>query len=124
MDILGAFCLASLLGAALIAFVIHWSTNQAAAGAITRHFKASEFILETGQPPPEWYRAPAWKRLLRAAPATATSADMLARLDELIQFFEQCSFFEDEWAREQLLAQLAATRATWQCQPAQLRQNE
>ncbi|MCY4466462.1 MAG: hypothetical protein OXE46_13090 [Chloroflexi bacterium] len=98
MELLALFVLASALGAAGVAGVIVWTTNRSAASAITRHFKASEHILDTGEPPANWRN----KR-----------KDPLASLDELILFFEGCSFFEDEFAREQLLAQLANVREDW-----------
>ncbi|MCY4147091.1 MAG: hypothetical protein OXE95_03815 [Chloroflexi bacterium] len=98
MDLLAAFALASALGAAGVASVIIWATDRAAASSITRHFKASEHILNTGEPPANWRNQ---------------RKDPLANLDELIKFFETCRFFEDEFAREQLLAQLAMVRADW-----------
>ena len=113
MDLLTAFVLASLIGVCMLVFVILWTTNRAAGSAITRYFKASEHILETGEPPPEWLAPPLRRRVFGAAPATVTAGEIMDRLDELFRFFEHCSFFEDEWAREQLLAQLTAVRATW-----------
>lgn len=98
MDLLVLFALASILGAAGVAGVIVWATNRAAGSAITRHFKASEHILDTGEPPANWRKQ---------------RKDPLASLDELIEFFETCRFFEDEFAREQLLAQLAKVREDW-----------
>ena len=98
MDLLVFFALASVLGAACVAGVIVWATNRAAGSAITRHFKASEHILDTGEPPANWLNQ---------------RKDPLASLDDLIVFFEDCSFFEDEFAREQLLAQLARVREDW-----------
>ncbi len=98
MDFLALFVLVSIMGAASVALVIVWTTNRSAASAITRHFKASEYILETGEPPPNW---------------RGKRADPLERLDELILFFEGCSFFEDEFARKQLLLQLAEVREKW-----------
>lgn len=98
MELLVFFALASALGAAGVAGVIVWVTNRAADSAITRHFKASEHILDTGEPPTTWRKQ---------------RKDPLAKLDELILFFEGCNFFEDEFAREQLLAQLAQVREDW-----------
>ena len=98
MDFLALFIFASILGAALVALVIVWTTNRAAHNAVTRHFQASEYILETGNPPPNWL---------------GKRADPMRRLGELIAFFETCRFFEDEFAREQLLSRLAATREEW-----------
>lgn len=114
MDLLAAFIVASVIGAGLVAWVIIWATNRASASAITRYFKASEYILETGAPPPNWLAAPVWKRLLGKASNSAGLGDALARLDELIRFFEQCGFYEDEFAREQHLAQLERVRRAWQ----------
>lgn len=142
MDFLLFFVLASLGGAALVAFVIVQFTNRASHKAITSYFKASEFILEHHRPPPEWTK-PVPGRWLRARslrpfgsglagakmPPALTrknklfrrridsvymnGSDLLARLDELIDFFENCSFFEDEFAREQLLLKLRQEREDW-----------
>lgn len=114
MDLLAFFIVASLIGGGLVAWVAIWTTKRASNAAITRHFKASEYILETGEPPPEWQRAPVWKRLLGILAFSAREETALARLDELIQFFEHCSFYEDDFAREQHLSQLEAVRQAWQ----------
>jgi len=113
MDLLAVFVLASLIGAFMLVRVILWTTNRAAGSAITRYFKASEHILETGEPPPEWLAPPARRRIFGGAAPRVTHGEVMARLEELFRFFEHCSFFEDEWAREQLLAQLIAVRETW-----------
>ena len=113
MDLLAVFTLASIAGAFMLVRFILWTTNRAAGSAVTRYFKASEHILETGEPPPEWLSPPIRRHIFSAAPAAVTHSEVLQRLDELFRFFEHCSFFEDEWAREQLLAQLAAVRETW-----------
>ncbi|MCY3832709.1 MAG: hypothetical protein OXG85_06805 [Chloroflexi bacterium] len=113
MDFLALFIAASLIGAGLVAWVIIWTTNRAAHGAVTRYFKASEYILETGAPPPEWLRDPAWKRLLRASASARGKAAQLERLDDLILFFERCQFYEDDFARAEHLAQLERVRQSW-----------
>ena len=113
MDLLAFFIIASAIGAGLVVWVIVWTTSRASESAITRYFKASEYILDTGDPPPEWYAVPIWKRLLGAAPATASQEKIIMRLDELIRFFEDCSFYEDDFAREQHLTQLEDIRQAW-----------
>ena len=113
MDLLALFIVASVIGAAMIAWVIIWTTNRPSESAITRHFKASEYILETGQPPPKWLTKPVWKRLLGTAPESGTEETLLARLDVLIRFFEHCSFYEDEYTREQHLSLLESVRQAW-----------
>lgn len=113
MDVLALVILASLIGAILVARVILSATNRAAEGAITRYFKAGEHIVNTGAPPPDWLDAPLKRRLLRAG-GSVSQDDLLSRLDDLIHFFESCSFFEDERAREQLLSQLNDARGAWQ----------
>ena len=114
MDYLLFFVLASLAGAALVAFVIVWSTNRASHGAITSYFKASEFILEHHRPPPEWIRTTPGGWLKARLIRPVNKRDAMTRLDELIDFFEKCSFFEDESAREQLLIKLREEREDWQ----------
>lgn len=114
MNLLLMFLIASIVGAFLVARVIIWSTQRASDSAITRYFRAGEFILETRQPPPQWYKGPSWKRLIPMARLEVSQREIMDRLDDLIRFYEQCSFFEDEWTREQLLSQLADVRASWQ----------
>ncbi len=114
MDLLLLFILAALAGAAAVAGVIVWSTQRAASSAITRYFKASEHILETGEPPPDWLANPRPKRLFRSARANVTHVELMARFDDLVRFFKHCRFFEDEWTRQQMLAQLATIRENWQ----------
>lgn len=113
MDLLAVFVVASVIGAGMVAWVIIWTANRATASAITRHFKASEHILETGKPPPDWLATPIWRRLRGKAFRSTSEAAVLARLDELIRFFEGCSFYEDDFAREQHLSQLERVRQTW-----------
>jgi hypothetical protein len=113
MDLLVLFIIATVIGAGLLVLVIGWTTNRAAESAITRYFKASEYILETGDPPPEWYAIPLKKRLLGTAPAKANEETLLNRLDDMIRFFEGCSFYEDDYARDQHLTQLKDIRQAW-----------
>lgn len=113
MDLLAAFIVASVIGAGMVAWVVIWTTNRASASAITQYFKASEHILETGHPPPDWLVAPVWKRLMGKPSGTAIETRALDRLEELIRFFEHCSFYEDEFAREAHLAQLEVVRQAW-----------
>ena len=114
MDLLALVIVTSLIGGGMVAWVAVWTSNRASNAAITRHFKASEYILETGKPPPEWLREPAWKRLLTFPPFSAGDETVIARLDELIRFFTHCSFYEDEFAREHHLSQLEGVRRAWQ----------
>ncbi|MDE2747705.1 MAG: hypothetical protein OXI34_01960 [Chloroflexota bacterium] len=118
MDLLLLFIGASLIGAVMVVWVITWTSNRAAESAITRYFKASEHILETGQPPPEWLKGPARERLFRRRSKPAIDLRQLEQLDELIRFFENCSFYEDDFAREQHLAQLENVRQAWRAGPA------
>ena len=114
MDLLLIFILASILAAVLVASVIIWSTHRASSAAVTRHFKSAEYILEHHRPPPEWYAVPWQKKLLGPSPRQVAGADIMAGLDELIRFFEHSAFFEDEWTRQQLLAQLEKERQNWE----------
>ena len=87
MDLLAAFVLASLIGAFMIVRVIMWTTNRAAETAVTRYFKASEHILETGEPPPEWLAPPLRRRIFSAGPAVVTHDEVLQRLTDLVALF-------------------------------------
>ncbi len=113
MDFLLFFGFAALVGAGLVAVIIVRATNRASHHAITRYFKASEFILEHHRPPPEWVLSAPGSWLRARSLRAVSKADVMARLDELIDYFEHCSFFEDEFAREQLLLQLRAEREDW-----------
>ena len=113
MDFLALFIAASLIGAGLVAWVVIWTTNRAAQSAVTRYFKASEHILETGQPPPDWLAIPAWKRVLRASGAPIAEERHLKRLDDLIRFFERCTFYDDDFARAAHLSELESVRQAW-----------
>lgn len=115
MDLLLFFVLASLAGAGSVALVIVWTTQRAAASAITRYFQASEIILATGNPPPDWLKPR--RRWLRIGKASPSQSELLKRLDELTRFFEQCRFYEDDFSRDEMLAQLAAIRQAWQERP-------
>lgn len=113
MDLLLLFILAAIAGTAAVGGVILWSTQRAASAAITSYFKASEYILDTREPPPEWLAKPKRRLMTRTERSHDSKADLLGRLDDLIRFFEGCQFFEDAWTREQMLAQLAAIREDW-----------
>ncbi len=113
MDLLAVFILAAVIAAAMIAVVITWASNRASSAAITSYFKAGEYIIETGQAPPGWHAQPKWKRLFGKSPNQVNTADCLKRLDDLIRFFQHCSFFQDERAREELLSQLGRVREAW-----------
>ncbi len=113
MDLLLIFILASIIGAALVARVMVWATDRATHGAITSNFQASEYILEYHRPPPHWTATARRVWPPQRGKQNVTKAELLARLDELINFFVQCSFFEDEWSREQLLLQLEQERQAW-----------
>ena len=117
MDVLLVVILGSILGAALVAWVIVSATNRASHAAITRHFQASEFILQRHRPPPDWLKPARFSWLPLRGNTRSSKADSLAKLDDLIRFFAACSFFEDEWSREQLLRQLQDERAAWAADP-------
>ena len=115
MDLLALFIVASLIGGGMVAWVAIWTTNRASNAAITRYFKASEHLSwkresrrQTGcsRPPGDGCYA--------LLPFSAADETVIARLDELIRFFEHCSFYEDEFAREQHLSQLESVREAWQ----------
>ncbi len=98
MGFLTLFILASLVGAGCVAFVIYWTSNRAAGHAITRHFQDADHILDTGEPPPHWLGK-------RKGPRK--------RLEEMIRFYEDSPFYDEESTRESLLAELEQVRQDW-----------
>ena len=84
MDLLAVFALASIIGAFMLVRFILWTTNRAAGSAVTQYFKASEHILETGEPPPEWLAPPARRRVFSAARATVTQSEILQTVRRIV----------------------------------------
>ena len=78
--LLGFTCLCIICVAA-IAKLMLWVTDKSAAGAITSHFKAAEYILEHHEPPPEW-------RNQKKKSVTPELHPLIERLDKLILFFQ------------------------------------
>ncbi len=108
MDVLLGFICLSIVCTVLIVRIMLWVTDKSAAGAITQHFQAAEYILEHHQPPPTWRKSQS-----KSKRSADTHADMIERLDKLIMFFEHSRFFQTEDARTALLEQLTAERANW-----------
>ena len=106
MSFILVFFVAAVAGATLLAAVIVWSTNRSIQGAITRHFQDSDYILSHRQPPPDWLKT-RWGRQPK-------KRNLLSRLDKLQRFYQNCTFFDSEDTREELLDQLSQTREKWQ----------
>lgn len=118
----------SLIGVAYFAF---WLLNRSAGAALTNQFRDAEFIVNQHHAPPAWTRprrgfvwlmqsAPGLLKRGRHRPdAAADDASspektrILKRMDELIRFFEESPFFEEEETRTLLLKELEAERTAW-----------
>lgn len=117
MELLVGFTCLSILSVALIVKVMLLVTDKSAAGAITQHFQAAEYILEHHQPPPAWSNPSSglslFKFFQKSQPSDHNNSTLLERLDHLIRFFEHSQFFQTEDARTALLDQLNNERTNW-----------
>ena len=109
MDYLLGFLLFAIAGAALVAWVIVWSTNRAAHGAITDYFRDADYILEQHKPPPSW-RRDRWGK-------PANERSVMQRMDKLVSFFEGSDFTDEAATRDELLRQLRDERQRWRAEP-------
>lgn len=73
-----------------------------------RRFEETEYILQTGRPPGPW--------LVRSRKLTGRHgrADLVRRLDSLVEFFKTSPVVADEPTREILLKKLCDVRGQWQ----------
>lgn len=117
MEFLIGFIVLAILCTAFIARLMLWVTNKSAAGAITQHFRAAEYILEHHQPPPMWNKpsrpSATLSRHGKLKLSESGENHLLERLDKLIVFFEHCPFFQTEEARVAMLLQLNDERISW-----------
>ena len=89
-------------------------TRRVAGVALTDQFRAAETIVN-GRVPERWVRQInrrlALPRFLRG---DVTGTELaLAKIDKLVRFYANSPFFENDRARELLIAQLQDTRARW-----------
>lgn len=126
------FSLFILLGIGFIALFILSLTHKVTKAVITDHFQDAEFILERHRAPAVWARPKSFFVLLMQRSRSASLRDriqqarkgenretktkirVLRRLDELIDFFETCPFFQDEESRDILLGKLSLERVNWE----------
>ena len=124
MGLLLGFTVVAIICTGLLAKMILWLTDKTGHAAITSYFQAAEYILNHHHAPPHWTKRQF--NVLQQPLATLRSRKndsdtqmdtrqmILQRLDDLIVYFEHCTFFEDERARDELLKQLTAERENWQ----------
>lgn len=110
MDLLLPFILILTLGLFALGALAARTYNQAAHGAITRHFQDAEYILQHQRPPPRW--RPRFFRRRRVADRQRVADQQ--RLAALISYFEHTDFVEDEETRAELLRQLREVGERWQ----------
>ena len=115
-----------------VAKFMMWLTEKGTHVAITERFQDAEFILAHQRAPDSWQKPrplfvrlmqgsgsiPWYERLTQAFQPEANDGDpqtyQLQRLDNLIDFFETCPFFQDEASREIMLDQLWDVREKWE----------
>jgi hypothetical protein len=109
-----AFALSVAAVVAIIIGLVSLYTRRVADVALTDPFRAAETIVN-GRIPDRWVlqinRRLALPRVLRGH-VTGTEL-ALAKIDKLVRFYANSPFFENDRARELLLAQLQDTRARW-----------
>ena len=120
MALIVGFTLVATVSLVLVALFILWLSNKVANVAVTDQFKDAEFILEHHQAPADWAkpRGGLGKIKYRFSKSenrqTTLKTDVLQRLDDLIEFFEDSPFFEDEDTRAILLEELHNMHAEWE----------
>ncbi|GIV80024.1 hypothetical protein FKZ61_009180 [Litorilinea aerophila] len=113
MEFLLGSILVMLVGIGLvIGSILYWS-NWLAHRHITTRFRDAEFILQHHRAPESWIKRGSGMGQRVGEPRR----DILARLDELITFFESCPFFDGEETRQLLLSQLRQEREQWKARP-------
>ena len=122
MDLLLGFTVAAIICTGLIIKLMLWLMNKTANAAITAYFQAAEHILDHHHVPPQWLSKQSHflkhplGSLSRSAGRKQNNPKqlILEQMDDLIRFFEHCTFFQDEIARTELLQQLSAERKAWE----------
>jgi len=102
---------------AIIVGLLAVYTRRVAEVALTDQFRAGEAIV-SGRIPDQWVvqinRRIAWRGVIRLlgrdVPGTGLA---LAKIDKLLRFYENSSFYENAEARELLLTELRETRGRW-----------
>lgn len=115
-----------------VAFFALWLMDKGAGAAFTDRFQDAEFILDNHRAPPSWGKRKSgfvWLMqdggsidLRKRKGTTEQGAGLdskektriMRRMDDLIEFFQTCPFFEDEETRELLLEELGQERADWE----------
>lgn len=116
----------------LVAQFMMWLVRKMTAITLTERFQDAEYILTHSQPPAHWARPRSpfvrfmqganvgnfimrLRYALTAEPSPRQAQEQfLIRLDELIDFFEVCPFFQDEGSRDIMLNQLWDERDAWE----------
>lgn len=131
MTLLFTTILIMAISMVVVAKFMMWLAEKGANVAITERFQDAEFILAHHHAPDSWQQprsfftklmqgpiSDPWYRRLRQAIQSDQNDDnsrdpLLQRLDNLIDFFETCPFFQDESSREIMLDQLWNVREKW-----------
>jgi hypothetical protein len=127
-----AVILIAIVGFGLIAAYILWLSNKITGIAVTDRFRDAEFIVDNHQAPAHWTQSRnVFARLMqhlrldkirKDARETEKRQDaehkektrILHQLDDLILFFENALFFEDDHAKVILLEELTEARKDWE----------
>lgn len=113
-----------------ITLFMMWLTEKATHASLTDRFKDAEIILNQHHAPASWQtKTPVFKAFMQGrlnsslfAPkrrVVPPKTQLLARLDELILFFETCPFFDSEESRDVMLDELWQERDRWEALPVE-----
>lgn len=107
------YILLTALGLFVIARGMTWYLERITFNAITRHFRAAEYILAHHKAPPDWRKSSPIFWIGLGAPARRRKERLIARLDALISYFETSPLVKDEETRSVLLERLRDERIQW-----------
>ena len=115
----------------IVAKFMMWLAEKGTHVALTERFQDAEFILTYHRAPAKWEQPRSLfarlmqgsgsepflqqlRQIIRPEQAAGNPRNlMVQRLDDLIDFFEICPFFQDEASREVMLDQLWEERERW-----------
>ena len=94
-----------------------WLLDKSGHASLTERFKDAEFILNEHRAPESWLSRPSlFSQVMQGHfqfRPNLSEAQLLARLEHLISYFETAPFFESEEARTIMLEELRLVQKQW-----------